>query len=476
MLFNSTEFLVFGLAALTLHWYAFSGSARRQNAFLLAASWFFYAWWDWRFLGLLILAGATSFAAGLGVAHSEENTRARRGWFLFGVLTNLGVLALFKYYDFFVRSFSEAFLGGIDGGLLLNLALPVGVSFYSFQAIGYCADVFLGRVPAEKSPLRHFTFISFFPQLLAGPIGRAGSLLPQFTEKRVFDSALATDGLRQILWGLFKKTVVADNCAAVVDAVWTGGVGNASPLTLAGAAVLYSFQIYGDFSGYSDMAIGTAKLFGVRLGDNFLFPYFSRDPQEFWRRWHISLNTWFRDFVYIPLGGSRAGKLRTLRNLFVVFGLSGLWHGANWTFVCWGLFHALLFLPRTLFGRKRKNTTVIAENVALPSLTELTRLVVTFIAVTIGWVFFRAPTIGEAFAFLENCIVPAGTETFGFNGTPFLFIGMMLVVEWIQRRGSHALYRVFPFPRPVRWALYGLFLFFIFQNDGMQENFIYFRF
>lgn len=476
MLFNSTEFLVFGLAALTLHWYAFSGSARRQNAFLLAASWFFYAWWDWRFLGLLILAGTTSFAAGLGVAHSEENTRARRGWFLFGVLTNLGVLALFKYYDFFVRSFSEAFLGGIDGGLLLNLALPVGVSFYSFQAIGYCADVFLGRVPAEKSPLRHFTFISFFPQLLAGPIGRAGNLLTQFTEKRVFDSALATDGLRQILWGLFKKTVVADNCAAVVDAVWTGGVGNASPLTLAGAAVLYSFQIYGDFSGYSDMAIGTAKLFGVRLGDNFLFPYFSRDPQEFWRRWHISLNTWFRDFVYIPLGGSRAGKLRTLRNLFVVFGLSGLWHGANWTFVCWGLFHALLFLPRTLFGRKQKNTTVIAENAALPSLAELTRLVVTFIAVTIGWVFFRAPTIGEAFAFLENCIVPAGTETFGFCGTPFLFIGMMLVVEWIQRRGTHGLYRVFPFPRPVLWVLYGLFLFFIFQNDGMQENFIYFKF
>lgn len=476
MLFNSAEFFVFGLVALVLHWYAFSGSAKRQNAFLLAASWFFYAYWDWRFFGLLILAGATSFVAGLGTSRSRATAGTRKRWMLFGVLTNLGVLALFKYYDFFVRSFSEAFLGGIDGSLFLNLALPVGVSFYSFQAIGYCADVFLGRVPAEKSLLRHLTFISFFPQLLAGPIGRAGNLTPQFARRRTFDAALATDGLRQILWGLFKKTVVADNCAAVVDAVWSGSVGNASPGTLVGAAVLYSFQIYGDFSGYSDMAIGTAKLFGIRLGDNFLFPYFSRDPQEFWRRWHISLNTWFRDFVYIPLGGSRAGRLRTLRNLFIVFGLSGLWHGANWTFVGWGVFHALLFVPRTLFGRKRKSTVVVAENAAFPSLAELTRLTATFVAVTIGWVFFRAPTIGDAFSFLKSCIVPAGTETFGFSGTPFGFVALMLAAEWLQRRGSHGLQRVPPLPRPLRWTLYALFLFFIFQNDGMQENFIYFKF
>lgn len=476
MLFNSAEFFVFGLIALALYWCVFDGNARRQNTFLLVTSWIFYAWWDWRFLGLLALAGTTSFVSGIGIAKNADNASARKRWLFFGVAANLGVLALFKYFDFFVRSFSETFLGGNDGGLLLHLALPVGVSFYSFQAIGCCADVYFGRVPAEKNPLLHFTFISFFPQLLAGPIGRAGKLLPQFSARRIFDSALATDGLRQILWGLFKKTVVADNCAAVVNAVWAGGIGEASAGTLIGTAVLYSFQIYGDFSGYSDMAIGVAKLFGIRLGDNFLFPYFSRNPQEFWRRWHISLNTWFRDFVYIPLGGSRTGKLRTLRNLFVVFGLSGLWHGANWTFVAWGTFHAMLFVPRAIFGKKRKDSDVVAEKSIFPSLSELARMAATFVAVTVGWIFFRADTIGEAFLFLKRCIVPAGEETFGVNGTPFVFIAPMLVVEWIQRRETHGLQRIPPFPRALRWALYMLFLFVIFQNDGMQENFIYFKF
>lgn len=476
MLFTSFEFCIFLPVTLIAYWYFFCGSVTRQNLFLLIASYFFYAWWDWRFLGLLLLAGILSFVSGTRIEANESRPKLRRAWLLFGIVINLSILGVFKYYDFFACSFANAFLGGNTTGILLNLILPIGVSFYTFQAVGYCIDVFHKIVPAERNLLHHFTFISFFPQLLAGPIGRAKNLLPQFSVRRNFDATLATDGLRQILWGLFKKMVVADNCASAVNSVWGSGIENASASTLVGVAVLYSFQIYGDFSGYSDMAIGTAKLFGIRLGDNFLFPYFSRNIREFWRRWHISLNTWFRDFVYIPLGGSRNGRGKTLRNLFAVFALSGLWHGANWTFVTWGIFHWLLFIPRCFFKSSKRQTEIIAENGYLPSWRELGQMLTTFVFVTIGWIFFRATNIQEAFCFIKNCFSSSLLSVPDFSGTPFLFISIMLIVEWIQRHGAHGLYRCFPFPRPIRWILYIIFIFTIVQNDGMQENFIYFKF
>lgn len=477
MSFNSFEFAVFLGVALLLHWYVFGKSVQSQNAFLLIAGWFFYAAWDWRFLGLLISCCTISYVAGRLICREKSAGRKGRVAMVFGVSALLGFIVVFKYYDFFVKSFADVFLNGNADSLVLNLILPVGISFYVFQAIGYCLDVYRDKVPAEKNILTHFVFSSFFPQLLAGPIGRGNALIPQFTQRRAFNPELATDGLRQILWGLFKKMVVADNCAKIVDRLWNGGVEgfaeyNASALVL--GAILYSFQIYGDFSGYSDMAIGTAKLFGIKLGDNFLFPYFSRNVGEFWRRWHISLNTWFRDFVYIPLGGSRAGTLVTFRNILVVFGLSGLWHGANWTFVFWGLFHGILFAP-SIFMKNRKMKEK-SRTVVPPSLKDFGAIFLTFSLVTIGWIFFRASKIEDAFFFIKRCFSLSLFQPPKISGTPFIFIGIMLLVEWIQRRESHGLSRILPIPRALMWCAYIVFIFFILLNDGAQENFIYFKF
>ncbi|MCR5183305.1 MAG: hypothetical protein K6B46_01215 [Opitutales bacterium] len=476
MIFNSLDYALFLPVVFLLYWYVFCGNAVRQNCFLLLASLFFYGYWDWRFLGLLLLAGAVSFFAGTAIDRSQSRGGNGRWALTLAVVVNLGILALFKYYDFFVQSFADIFLAGEADGILLNLILPVGVSFYLFQATGYCFDVYRKVVPAERDVLKYFTFICFFPQLLAGPIGRAKNLLPQFSLRRDFDVALATDGLRQILWGLFKKTVVADNCASAVNAVWSGDLAGTSASTLVAAAVLYSFQIYGDFSGYSDMAIGSAKLLGIRLGDNFLFPYFSRNVGEFWRRWHISLNTWFRDYLYIPMGGSRAGKWKTLRNTLTVFGLSGLWHGANWTYVFWGLYHGLLFVPAIFGAKRKKERSVVAEDSAFPSWRELCGMAATYFLVVVGWIFFRAPTIGDAFDYLGATLSPTLFSVPAVSGTPFIFVALMMAVEWFQRRGAHGLWRLPAFPRWARWIFYIAFIFFIIQNDGAQETFIYFKF
>jgi len=328
--------------------------------------------------------------------------------------------------------------------------------------------------------VRVFAYLSFFPQLFAGPIGRASELLPQYEKTRRFDVSLATDGLRQMLWGFFKKMVVADNCARAVNLVWSDfGTFNGSSLAV--VAVLYSIQIYGDFSGYSDMAIGCAKLFGIRLSPNFSFPYFSRNVAEFWRRWHISLNAWFRDYLYIPLGGSREGKAKTIRNTLIIFAVCGLWHGANWTFLVWGIFHGLLFVPRLLLGKKSKPpTAIVAETRAFPSISEICQIFATFFWVTIGWIFFRAPTISDAFAFFEQMLFsgtlfssPRGI----FLGTaPLVFIALMFFVEWIFRRHEHALSRFLPRSRVLRWIAYLTIIFVILQYDGGAGQFIYFQF
>ena len=356
---------------------------------------------------------------------------------------NLLILAVFKYYDFFVTEFAQLFHISTEG-LLLKVILPVGISFYTFQALSYSIDVYRGKIEPTKDIIAFFAFISFFPQLVAGPIERATNLLPQFLKKREFDYDTAVDGMRQILWGLFKKIVVADNCAVYVDQVFSTYTEQTGS-TLLLAAIFFTFQIYGDFSGYSDIAIGTAKLFGIKLMRNFNVPYFSRDIAEFWRRWHISLTTWFRDYVYIPLGGSRVSKAKVVRNTFIIFLLSGFWHGANWTFIAWGAYHAILFLPLILTGKNRKYTNQVAEGRILPTFKEAGQMLLTFFLAVIGWIIFRAESIGMAWEYFRG-MMQFGTlwASYRFFTLPEmwptnLFIIIMLVVEWIQREKEHGL-------------------------------------
>ena len=409
MLFNSIQFAIFLPIVFLLYWFVFDRfiskskwQLRLQNAFVVVASYVFYGWWDWRFLLLIAFTSFCSWGSGMlmqrvenqqidpnlmgGGKSLEINKLQRRKKLITtaNIVLNLLILAIFKYYDFFVTEFAQLFQISTDG-LLLKVILPVGISFYTFQALSYSIDVYRGKIEPTKDIIAFFAFISFFPQLVAGPIERATNLLPQFLKKREFNYDTAVDGMRQILWGLFKKIVVADNCAVYVDKVFSTYTEQTGS-TLLLAAIFFTFQIYGDFSGYSDIAIGTAKLFGIKLMRNFNVPYFSRDIAEFWRRWHISLTTWFRDYVYIPLGGSRVSKGKVIRNTFIIFLLSGFWHGANWTFIAWGAYHAILFLPLILTGKNRKYTNQVAEGRFLPTLKEAGQMLLTFFLAVFGWI------------------------------------------------------------------------------------------
>ena len=472
MLFNSIEFALFLPVVFLLYWFVFRRSLRAQNFFVVAVSYLFYGWWDWRFLFLIAFTSLCSWGSGLLIDRYRQRPVAKVVHVL-NIVLNLAILGVFKYYDFFVTSFANLFLNGRTDGLLLNIILPVGISFYTFQALSYSIDVYRGKLEPTRDIVQFFAFVSFFPQLVAGPIERATNLLPQFANPRTFDYAQAVDGMRQILWGLFKKIAVADNCAAYVDYVY-GSYASQSGLTLAIAAVLFAFQIYGDFSGYSDIAIGTAKLFGIRLMRNFDNPYFSRDIAEFWRRWHISLTTWFRDYVYIPLGGSRVPKAKVVRNTFVIFLLSGFWHGANWTFLAWGAFHALLFLPLILSGRNRKYTSGIAEGRTLPTWSEAGRMLLTFALVTIGWILFRADTISQAWQYLALLPHGGATYTKGLAGCT-LYVLLMLVMEWIHRAGNHGL-DLHVRSTALRILLYYSLIVIMFFAYSNSEAFIYFQF
>ena len=446
-----------------------------QNAFVVVASYVFYGWWDWRFLLLIAFTSFCSWGSGLLIGKAKTRREAKT-WATLNIVLNLGILALFKYYDFFVTEFAQLFHLSTDG-LLLKVILPVGISFYTFQALSYSIDVYRGKIEPTKDIVAFFAFISFFPQLVAGPIERATNLLPQFLKKREFNYDTAVDGMRQILWGLFKKMVIADNCASFVNEVFAWPHTGSENLI---AAVFFTFQIYCDFSGYSDIAIGTAKLFGIQLKQNFKMPYFSRDIAEFWRKWHISLTTWFRDYVYIPLGGSRVQKAKVVRNIFIVFLLSGFWHGANWTFIAWGIYHALLFLPLVLTGKNRSHKDQIAEGRVLPSIKDLGQMLLTFSLVALGWVLFRSPGIPSALGHLRCLLVP---ETYSglykvFTYWEMLPIGIMLVVEWLQRNKEHGLQdmdKYFP-SRWLRCSLYGLLMVLVVFFRGNYQQFIYFQF
>lgn len=476
MLFTSAEFLVFLPLVFALYW-LLAHRLKWQNLLVVVASYVFYGWWDWRFLLLIAFTSACSFAFGLLINRSLNEGKERKArWFnTLNIVINIAILALFKYHNFFVESLVSLFPRIGAEKLLLNLILPVGISFYTFQALSYTIDVYRQKIEPTRDVVQFFAYVSFFPQLVAGPIERATQLLPQFGKEREFNDSMAVDGIRQMLWGFFKKIVVADNCAVFVDNVWGNYTGQ-SGSTLLVAAFLFSIQIYCDFSGYSDIAIGCAKLFGIKLMRNFNVPYFSRDIAEFWRRWHISLTTWFRDYIYIPMGGSRVSKAKVIRNTLVIFLVSGLWHGANWTFVVWGAYHALLFLPLIVMGKNRKYTNIVAEERVLPSLKEFGQMLLTFLLAMVGWVLFRSETIGQAWDFLGGMFDKSLFTMPAIPVKTLLFVAIMLVVEWIQRKKEHGFVMDGVKSGVLRYACYIAVLAVIFVFGVFNESFIYFQF
>lgn len=479
MIFNSVEFLIFLPIVFALYW-CLARWLRWQNLFIVAASYVFYGWWDWRFLALIVITSIASYASGVLIERYHQHGKTISAA---NIVLNLLILAFFKYFNFFADSFATLMgsLGWHCDILTLNIVLPVGISFYTFQALSYSIDVYRHKLPASHSLIDVMAFISFFPQLVAGPIERATSLLPQIQRSRTFSAGIATTGMRQMLWGLFKKMIVADSCGLIVDKMWID-IPEHSGFALFLAAVLFSFQIYADFSGYSDIAIGCAKLFGIELTTNFKVPYFSRNIREFWRRWHVTLMNWFTEYVYFPLGGNRCGKIRTVINTVIVFALSGLWHGANWTFVLWGLYNAILFLPLIITGAGRNNDTV-AHYRRWPSLKETGLMLGTFALVTMGWILFRAPSLQEFFTFVTSLFSPSLLQV-GFGHEIRLaltYCALMLLVEWFTRERTFGLdFGNSPSGilhyRWVRWAIYiALFAYTVIMS-GLHSNFIYFQF
>lgn len=478
MLFNSIDFAIFLPIVFGIYWLAGKKRIRLQNIIVLVASYVFYGWWDWRFLSLIIFSTLVDYVVGISLGRTD-NIRKRKWLLLTSVLVNIGFLGFFKYFNFFLDNFVQvfSFFGYEISSSGLNIVLPVGISFYTFQTLSYSIDVYRKKMKPTKDLIAFASFVSFFPQLVAGPIERATQLLPQFTRERNFNPYKAADGLRQILWGLFKKIVIADNCAYYVNIIFQSS-DSYQGSTLVVGAVLFAFQIYGDFSGYSDIAIGTSRLFGFNLMQNFAFPYFSRDIAEFWRRWHISLSTWFRDYVYIPLGGSRVGRPKVIRNIFIIFIISGFWHGANWTFVVWGGLNALYFLPLLLLQKNRTNLEVVASKSSFPSVKEVFEILLTFGLTTLAWVFFRAEDLSHAMTYL------GGIFSTSLLSVPeihplflFLLIIFFLFIEWTGRRQLYAIEN-FALNKPLvlRWGFYYALIVLMLIYGIEDQEFIYFQF
>jgi alginate O-acetyltransferase complex protein AlgI len=478
MLFNSLEFAFFLPIVFILYWFITNHSLKLQNSLLLASSYLFYGWWDYRFLFLLMFSTFLDYFTGLQMEQSK-NEKKKKLWFWLSITVNLGFLAFFKYYNFFIESFIDLLSSfGIKPQIwTLQIILPVGISFYTFHGMSYVIDIYKGRIKATRNIIDYGVFVSFFPLLVAGPIERATHLLPQIQQKRKFDYALAVDGLRQILWGLFKKMVIADNCAVYANEVFNN-YQNQSGSTLLLGSIFFSIQIYGDFSGYSDIALGVAKLFGMELLRNFAFPYFSRDIAEFWRKWHMSLSSWFRDYVYIPLGGSKGTAIVRLRNTFIIFLLSGFWHGANWTFIAWGFINALYFIPLLLWDRNRMHTNIVSEGKTYPSFKEFIQIVSTFGLITLAWIFFRSSSVTAAFKYIKGIFNKTLFSIPSIHPLPLLIIiFLFILVEWFQRDKQHALQiEKTSIPRVIKWSYYYVIIIVIILYGGQQQEFIYFQF
>mgnify|MGYP001350405768 CR=1 FL=1 len=487
MLFNSIDFAVFLPIVFTLYWFVTDKNLKLQNFLIVVASYLFYGWGDWRVLSLIIFSTIIDYSIGRKLQNEEKKVK-RKALLWSSIIVNLGFLGFFKYYNFFLDNFIIAFslFGQEIKANSLNIILPVGISFYTFQTLSYTIDIYKRKLEPTKDFISFSAFVSFFPQLVAGPIERATNLLPQFYKKRTFDYSKAVDGMRQILWGLFKKVVIADNCAEYANLIFNNSA-DYSGSTLVLGAICFTFQIYGDFSGYSDIAIGTSRLFGFNLKQNFAFPYFSRDIAEFWRRWHISLSTWFRDYLYIPLGGSRGGTWIKIRNTFIIFIVSGFWHGANWTFIAWGTLNAVYFLPLMLTNNNRNNIETVAKGKLLPGLKEASLMLMTFGLTVFAWIFFRAENISHALLFIQEMFIGL-TFKEGYIETinliywdigyalPFILL-VFIIVEWLGRENQFALQNIFSKCKwQLRYLLYYSIIMAIFWFSGEEQQFIYFQF
>ncbi|MFD0836313.1 MBOAT family O-acyltransferase [Mariniflexile aquimaris] len=483
MIFNSIEFFIFLGIVYFLYWFVFKKHLKAQNILLLVVSYVFYGWWDWRFLSLILLSTVVDYYVALRI-DKNNNVKERKQWLWVSVVFNIGLLGFFKYYNFFIESWVDMFaMFGyqMKSTWTLKVILPVGISFYTFQTMSYSFDVYYKKLKPTTDFLSFAAFVSFFPQLVAGPIERASNLLPQILNKRVFNYAQSVAGLKLILWGLFKKVVIADSLGYIVDDIFAN-YSSYPASTLVIGVVFFSFQIYGDFSGYSDIAIGTSKLFGVELMSNFKFPYFARSIGEFWRRWHISLTTWFRDYLYIPMGGSQTGQLKSIRNVFIIFLVSGFWHGANWTFLVWGVIHACLFIPSFIRGTNRIHVaSQIGTTTKQFLLVELPQIVLTFLSVTVTWIFFRAASITEAFSYIKGMVSnfsyqayahPLGYRMLDYYVLVIIFVFYEFLIREDERAPFKFKYKV------VRLLLYTavIFLMMLFYESSIDRSFIYFQF
>lgn len=479
MFFNSAAFAVFLPIVFFIYWFVTNKNLNLQNILLLVSSYFFYSCWDWRFLFLLIFSTLLDFFTGIKISETDDK-RKRLFWFWLSISINLGFLGIFKYYNFFATSFANAVahVGLQVNPWTLKVILPVGISFYTFHGLSYVIDIYKKRIQPERNFIEYSVFVSFFPLLVAGPIERATHLLPQIKKPRTFQYDKAVDGLKQILWGLFKKVVIADNCAEYVNTIFNhADIYPGSTHVL--AAVFFAFQIYCDFSGYSDIALGVARLFGIELLRNFAFPYFSRDIAEFWRRWHISLSTWFRDYLYVPLGGSKVGTWKKIRNTFIIFLVSGFWHGANWTFIFWGFLNALYIMPSIIFKTNRKNLDMVAQGKVLPSLKELFYMIVTFSLTVFAWIFFRSDSLEKAIRFIKEIFSRSLIKNPTDRPSAFIFflVALFLIVEWMGREEQYAIANMGGrWPKTLRWLSYYAMVFYIFYFSGAQQQFIYFQF
>ena len=482
MLFNSIDFAVFLPLVFTIYWLIPKAEIRLQNSLLLVASYIFYGWWDWRFLLLILISSSVDFLVGLAMRKQRDKLKRK---LLLGVSisVNLGLLGFFKYFNFFAESFATAFtfFNIPFEASRLDIVLPVGISFYTFQTLSYSIDIYRKKLEPTTDLVAFFAFVSFFPQLVAGPIERASNLLSQILSKRTFSYDQAVSGFKLILWGLFKKVVIADSLGPIVDDIFSNYASYPASTLILGVT-LFSFQVYGDFSGYSDIAIGTAKLFGIELMSNFKFPQFSRNVAEYWQRWHVSLSTWFRHYVYIPLGGSRVSKLKSVRNICIIFLVSGFWHGANWTFVFWGAFHALAFIPVFLMGRNAiYKDSVVGQDTFFPSLTEIGQVLLTFGIVTFSRIFFRSESITDAFNFMRRIVTDFSYEPYhhpmGYRMIDYyILIFLFTLYEYAIRKDERSPFKFKS--RIVRFIIYTMVILgmLLFYDDNINRSFIYFQF
>jgi alginate O-acetyltransferase complex protein AlgI len=483
MFFNSQSFAFFLPIVFLLYWFAAKKSLKAQNLLLLFSSYYFYASWDYRFLFLLIFSTGLDYYTGIKISEASK-PKLKKIWLWLSISINLGFLGVFKYFNFFISSFSDAVssIGFSPNMWTLKIILPVGISFYTFHGLSYVIDIYKGRILPERNFIDYSVFVSFFPLLVAGPIERATHLLPQIQKERTFDYTQSVDGLRQILWGLFKKIVIADSCAEFANLIFSNS-NEYSGSTLVIGVLFFTIQIYCDFSGYSDIALGTARLFGVELLRNFNFPYFSRDIAEFWRRWHISLSTWFRDYLYIPLGGSKGSLWMNIRNIFIIFLVSGFWHGANWTFIFWGGLNALYFLPLLLASKNRTNIETVAAGKLFPSFKEFTGIVFTFSLVVFAWIFFRAENLKHAFSYIGIIFSRSLFTVPSFPGkqaaiVTFALVVFFIIIEWLGRENPYAIANFGGrWPKILRWGFYSFLIFLMGMFMATSETpFIYFQF